>query len=171
MCGRSLGSHFEDIKVKSTSFEALPVKKVLFRILHDSCSTMYQGVELSKHKERLNLLQSRYRGYTDEVQKCLGDRVKVQTIDLLTHALTILVTNGWERTESSDFAHQALENVCHFFVDPLENAGVNCSLVQDDMLDHAKSYLNLTGEDYRLIWWKLFNGPNPARWSNIGFYC
>ena len=56
------------------------------------------------------------------------------------------------------------------FVAPLENAGVNCSLVQgewDDMLEYAKFYLNLTGEDYRVIWWKLFNGPDPTRWSNI----
>ena len=116
------------------------MKKVLSR--DGSGSTMYQGVELSKHKERLKLLQSHYREYTDAVQKCLCDRVKIQTTDLLTHALTILVTNGWERTESSAFGHQAL---CHLFVDPLENAGVNCSLVLeewDDMLDHAKSYLN-----------------------------
>ena len=56
------------------------------------------------------------------------------------------------------------------FVIPLKNAGVNLSLVQgewDDMVDYAKSYLNLTGEDYRVIWWKLFNGPNPTRWNNI----
>lgn len=56
------------------------------------------------------------------------------------------------------------------FVVPLENAHVNCSLVQgewDDMVDYAKSYLNLTGEDYRVTGWKLFNSPDPTRWSNI----
>ena len=50
------------------------------------------------------------------------------------------------------------------------SSNVNCSLVLgewDDIGDYAKSYLNLTGEDYRVTWWKLFNGPDPTRWSNI----
>ena len=57
------------------------------------------------------------------------------------------------------------------FVVTLENAHVNCSLVREEwdniIVDYAKSYLNLTGEDYRVTWWKLFNGPDPTRWSNI----
>ena len=67
------------------------------------------------------------------------------------NALTILVTNRWERAKTPAFGYHALD----LFVVPLENAVVNCSLVQgewDDMLDYAKSYLNFTGEDYRVIW-------------------
>ena len=94
----------------------------------------------------------------------------MQSTILLTHALTILATHGWERSETPAFGYRALESVCTMFTVPIENAGVNCSLVQsewDDMVEYSKSYLNLAQEDYRVIWWKLFNGPNPARWANI----
>ena len=159
-------------KVKASTFEDLPsVKKVLSRITQsDNGTDIYQGIELTKYKEGLTLLQTHYQEYTELVLQCVSDRVNVQTADLLNHSLTILVTNGWERTETPSFGYPAIDFVCEMFVAPLENAGVNCSLVQgewDDMLEYAKSYLNLTGEDYRVIWWKLFNGPDPTRWSNI----
>ena len=42
----------------------------------------------------------------------------------------------------------------------LENAQVDLSLVQEewhDIAEYATTYLNLVQEDYRVIWWKLFN--------------
>ena len=157
--------------VKASAFKDLPSVKVLSRITHsDNGTDAYQGIELTKYKEGLALLQTHYQEYTELVIQCVSDGVNVQTADLLNHSLTILVTNGWERTETPSFGYSAIDFVCKMFVAPLENAAVNSSLVQgewDDMLEYAKSYLNLTGEDYRVIWWKLFNGPDLTRWSNI----
>ena len=102
-------------KIKTTSFEDLPsVKKVISRIHQgDGGPTTYQGVELSKYREGLALVQSHYQEYTELVLKCLCERVKVLTADLLTHALTIFYTNGWERTDSPSFGYQALGSGMH----------------------------------------------------------
>ena len=132
-------------RVKTTSFQSLPsVRKVLSRISQgdNGAATTYQGIELSKYKEGLTLVQSHYQEYAQLVVECVRERVKVQTVDLLTHALTIFLTNGWERAETSAFGYPALDSVCAMFVTPLENACVNLSLVQgewDDMVDYAKS--------------------------------
>ena len=34
------------------------------------------------------------------------------------------------------------------------------------MSDYAKRYLSLATEDYRTIWWKLFNAANASKWGN-----
>ncbi len=98
--------------------------------------------------------------------------MKVQSTDLLTYALTILVTHGWEKSESTSFGHEALESICARFLIPLENAQVDCSLVReewDDLMDYAKRYLNLVQQDYKVIWWKLFNASEAdvKKWTNI----
>ena len=87
-------------KIKTTSFEDLPsVKKVISRIHQgDGGPATYQGVELSKYREGLALLQSHYEEYTELVLKCLRERVKVQTADLLTHAAIFLLTYGKQGT-------------------------------------------------------------------------
>ena len=89
-------------KVKASTFEDLPsVKKVLSRITQsDNGTDIYQGIELTKYKKGLTLLQTHYQAYTELVIQCVSDRVNAQTADLLNHSLTILVTNGWERTET-----------------------------------------------------------------------
>ena len=88
-------------KIKAISFKDIPpAKKVLSRISQgDGSSTTNQGVELVRREEGLTLLQSHYQEYKKSVLKYLCERVKVQTTEVLTHTLTILVTNGWERME------------------------------------------------------------------------
>ena len=56
------------------------------------------------------------------------------------------------------------------FLVPLENASVNCALLTeewDDIVEYAKRYLNLVQDDYKVIWWKLFNAPDSTKWTNI----
>ena len=62
----------------------------------------------------------------------------------------------------------ALECLSSHFKVPLERSGVDCSVQEewDDMSDYAKRYLSLATEDYRTIWWKLFNAANASRWGN-----
>ena len=105
-------------KIKAISFKDLPsVKKVLSRISQgDGSSTTYQGVELVRQEEGLP-------GIHEVSSKFfLCEQVKVQTTQFLTHTLTILVINGWERTETPAFGYQALDSVCSLFVVPLEYA-------------------------------------------------
>ena len=34
-------------------------------------------------------------------------------------------------------------------------------------MDYAKRYLNLVEDDYKVIWWKLYNVPYAKNWTNI----
>lgn len=140
-------------KLKETAFEDLrTVKKVMVRITEESGSVTYQCVDLKRYEEGLAFLKSRHQQYMDLVQDCLRDRVKVQSVDLLT--LTILATHGWERSESTTFGYDALESLCARFLVPLENAEVDCSRVKEewnDLLDHVKRYLNLSQEEYAIV--------------------
>ena len=88
----------------------------------------------------------------------------------LTHAITILATHGWQQSESPSFAYAALDSVCQRFCVPLEKANIDLSLIQeewDDMLEYSKRYLNLVQEDYKVIWWKLFNSMDTKKWTNV----
>ena len=77
------------------------------------------------------ILKSHHAEYVELVQACLRNRIKVQSTELLCHALTILVTNGWGRSESPSFGYQALDYLTSMFSIPLENAQIHCSLVQE----------------------------------------
>ena len=101
---------------------------------------------------------------------CLRNRIQAHDTDLLTHAVTVLTTNGWERSESASFGHAAFEAVCQRFQVPLEAASLDISAVQeewDDMVDYGRKYLNLVQEDYKVLWWKLYNAVDSGQWRNI----
>ena len=158
-------------KLKTTTFEELPtVKKVLSRVQHTRDETTYQGAKLVKYEEGVSYLKSRKNALIESVLACLKDRVKVQHPELLTHTLTLLVPQGWNRSGDGDFADSALAELCLQFATPLHKTGVDISLIKeewDDMIEYANRYLNLVQEDYQTIWWKLFNSPDFKKWSNI----
>ena len=35
------------------------------------------------------------------------------------------------------------------------------------MILYSKQYLNLVQNDYKVIWWKLFNSVDAKRWCNV----
>ena len=80
--------------------------------------------------------------YVKALEMCLRNRIQPHDTDLLTHAVTILATNGWERSESASFGHTALEAICQRFQIPLEAAPLDVSAVQeewDDMESRIKT--------------------------------
>ena len=73
---------------------------------------------------------------------------------ILTNALTVLATYGWEKSESASFAYSDIESIAKRFEVPLTNASIYLSLLKDeweDMTAYAKCYLNLV-LDYKLSW-------------------
>ena len=160
-------------KLRETPLEELPtVKKVLERIQQEDGSVSYQAVELTLYDTGLEFIKSHHVEWVESVEACLLQRLKTQApeLELLTHAITILATHGWEQSENPSFAHGALESVCQRFRSPLEKANTDVSLVKeewDDMLHYSKRYLNLVQEDYKVIWWKLFNAVDAKMWSNV----
>ena len=161
-------------KLKTSEVESLPsVKKILLRLTDDSNSAMsktYQGTELVQYNQGLAFMKSKYSMYIDSVLACLHDRLKDSSTDTLTHALKILATHGWEKTDDSSFGYEAIQYLALKFATPLQTAGVNCALLQqewDDIVYHAKQYINLVQDPYGVVWWKLFNSPDAKKWGNI----
>ena len=133
-------------KLKSTAVEELPnVKRVLTRITRvDDGSMAYQGVELKAYERGLTYLKSHYIQWIDAVETCLRDCLKSQDTELLTHAVTLLTTNGWEQAESASFGYAALDAVCERFSTLLESASVDCFVVKDgweSMVEYGKNVL------------------------------
>ena len=60
---------------------------------------------------------------------------------------------------------QNVELLTHVLIDK-----VNLSLLQeewDDIVDYAGRYIDIVQDDYKSVWWKLYNAPSAPRWSNI----
>ena len=84
--------------------------------------------------------------------------------------MTIVATHGWEKYDESSFGHEAIEYLSHRFLTPLENAGVNTSLLQEEwegIVLYAKQYINLVTNSYKVVWCKLFNSPDAKKWFNV----
>ena len=163
----------QELKVKN--FEDFPtVKKVLGRIQQkEACSgssttVTYQDTDLHLHPQALSSLSKDYKVWLNDIGKCLVSRMKAQDEELVlyTHAMRALVTQGWERRTSS-FGHYSLEGICDRFTVPLEKADIDVSTVQDEWDEYSKQYLNLVQNDYKVIWWKLFNSVDAKRWCNV----
>ena len=54
--------------------------------------------------------------YINVIQDCLRERVKNQGTDLVTHAITILATHGWEKSADTAFGYEALEYISTIYV-------------------------------------------------------
>lgn len=78
----------------------------------------YQSVDIMKHYLALAFLKSNCGCYTESVLSCLQDRIKAHHIQLLTHVLTVLATNGWEKSEETSFGHDALHALTTKFIVP-----------------------------------------------------
>ena len=162
------------VKLKTTAFEDMPtVKKVLSRVqTEDSGNRTYQSTELKEHDRSVEFLRSNYAKWTSSMLECFRNCLISQEDDLLLvqQAITILATNGWERTTDVSFGHAVLEHVCRRFSSPLEGVGVDVACVLDewdDVIAYAKAYLDLVRNEYKVVWWKLFNCTDAVKWSNL----
>lgn len=143
--------------LQDVAVEEIPtVKKVLARIQKGSgCDITYQGATLKQYDQGVAFLESHKNQYVQGIVSCLIEHIKVLNCDVLTHALTLLATQGWENNEYGQLSAAALDGLFNHFSVPLEKSGVNCDVLQEewlDMHDYAKCYLNLATENYRIIW-------------------
>ena len=65
---------------------------------------------------------------------CLLDYLKTQgpELKLFTHAVPLLSTHGWKRTENPSFGNAALDVICKWFGVPLERADIDCEFFVDE---------------------------------------
>ena len=138
----------------------------------DDGNPTYQLADIKRLEEGSRFVSDHQEEWTAAIMKCLHTRLTSQDEDKLVmlHAITILATHGWERSADSSFGHEALEFVTMRFQTPLEEAGVDVHAIQDqwdDMVDHAKMYFDLAGQDYKEVWWKLFRSVDAKNWSDM----
>ena len=155
---------------KALDLDLVTVKKVLARIQQKGDSSIV--ADLYSHSQSMSFMKSNYVSWVKAVDTCLVNCLKIQEEELviLTHAVTLLATHGWERSSSPSFGHASLEAICNWFTVPLEKASIDISLLQqewDDMVQYAKQYLNLVQGDYKVVWWKIFNSVDVKSWPNV----
>lgn len=120
-------------QLKSTEFGELPtVKKVMSRIQKTGNDDTYQETVLVRYNEAVTYLTSAKDSVIEGIMACLKDRVTVYHLQLLKDCLTLLATHGWQRSTRDNFADQALDNLQLKFSVPLENAGVDMSLLSEE---------------------------------------
>jgi len=123
-------------KFNSTAFDDLStVKKVIARIQHMDGVASYQGAELVGYESGVAYFKSNKDQYTEKVVSCLKDRVKMQHPDLLTDTLTVLATQGWQKSEDVSFVNTALQNLSARFEIPLQKAQVDIALLEEEWED------------------------------------
>ena len=82
-------------------------------------------VDLQHHTQGLAFLKSNYRSWLEALDSYLVSRLKVQEqLAILTQAVAILATHGWEHNSTPLFGHSSLQGVCDWFSNPLEKAGI-----------------------------------------------
>lgn len=114
---------------------------VLSRITNENDTTTYQGADLKNFTQAVSFFEANHSQYCALVQDCLKDRLATQETALLSHALTLLATQGREKDTSESFAHPAIQALSMRFQIPLQQAQINISLLEeewDDMVDHAR---------------------------------
>jgi len=60
-----------------------------------------------------------FTSWINAVTSSLRTWMKAQDIDLLCHSVTILATHGWERQDTTEFGHAALDAITTKFENPL----------------------------------------------------
>ena len=144
-------------KLKTIEIEDFPsVKQVFLRLKDDSSGTTsktYQGVEVVRFDQSLAFFKCKYKAYVDSVVACLHERLKESSADttILTHSLKILATHGWQKTEDASFGVDAVHALAERFAVPLQDAKVNCALLDqewEDIVYYAKQYINLVQDPY-----------------------
>ena len=68
----------------------------------------------------------------------------------------------------------AIELLSSHFRDPLEIAGTNLSLLQDEIEDsvtYIRTYLGIESTNYQKVWYNLFLCPNFSEWPNVLLLC
>ena len=65
---------------------------------------------------------------------------------VVNHALKIIATHEWEKTEDASFGYESIEYLISRFSTPLQETSIDIALIQeerDDIILYAKQYINV----------------------------
>ena len=165
------------------------VKFLKGRIKEDSDEKTYQGATLKSYSQ-----ESQDKAKEDALRDLalLDEKMRERlswsdTTLLLRSLLVVLETQTWmKRTPASsadsllrddevedcslDEVKEAVEHISTHFRLPLEAKGVSFVSLQDkieEVVDYARSYLNISETTYKKVWYKLSSCPDARKWPNI----
>ena len=106
----------------------------------------YQGADLTGYTEAIAFLAAHHQEHADTILACPKNWMVTEVCELLTHALSILATQGWGRGDNTSFGYAALQYIAVRFQAPLESANIKASKLQgewNELVDYATQYLNI----------------------------
>ena len=162
------------------------VKLVLDRIHTEGSFVSYQGAEI-KYLNSVTLESCKKQVLPDleRLNRTMQRRLEWFDVKLLRALIAFLETQSWMKRsvidhddDGTDASLQevkgAIEVLSAHFRDPLEAAGANLPLLQDEIEDvvvYARTYLGIESTDYRKVWYNLFVCPNASEWPNVLLLC
>ena len=134
--------------------------------------TVYQCQQLKKFSEAKSYYLSNYKQYCSSVSQCIKSRLSWSDLQLMRDIIFMLSSHGWEKVieEESEAELEAIDRLVERFDVPLGGANADTSAIKtefNDMIEYAVQYIALSSLDYHSVWWRLFNAPNSAEWSNV----
>ena len=159
------------------------VKLVCNRLSDDK---EYQGTTLQRYSDSaLRYCKDQALADVSRLESKMRERLEWSDVKLLRAILIFLDTQTWRcvvanATDSScsdkslTEVLMAVELIATMFREPLEAAGINLLVLQDqiaEVVEYARSYLSIESEEYHKVWYKLYVCPDASRWRDILVLC
>ncbi|KAL5506170.1 hypothetical protein EMCRGX_G007757 [Ephydatia muelleri] len=158
---------------------------LLKRIKNDGMDKLYQGSVLKDFKQSIQqkCAQDALNDLTALEEK-MRERLAWSDTKLLRSLFVFLETQSWmkrsgeivdpaavtEKDCSIMEFKDAIEHISNHFRLPLEAKGVSiCSLSDEveEIVEYARSYLDLSGTEFKKIWYTLFTCSDARKWPNM----
>ena len=72
--------------------------------MHEDAAITYQSVHLTRYKDGMTFVDQRKNEIMESVLSCFKNRIRSHHPELLTDMLTILATQGWNKSNDPSFA-------------------------------------------------------------------
>lgn len=174
-------------KLSSKPLQQWPTYSMTLKsITKEGSDNVYQCQVLKKFDPAVQHYSSQCQAYCTSITSCLKSRLAWSDLELVRDAIFVLATQGWQKivdeedksggdeNSESDTVHsdrmESISRLSSRFKEPLEAAGVQIMLIADEfreVLLYATQFISLSTTNYQEVWWKLFNSPSAADWSNI----
>ena len=142
---------------------------VVAAVSYDNGIKSYQGQQLNRFDVTFSFFENNAQDYCKNVSKCLKVRLAWSGQKLIKDIISVLATQGWEKLVRESIPLDGLRRLVSRFAIPLQSAGVDTTKVSEEfelLLQYAIEFLSLSTLEYRRVWWRLFNCPSAAEWSN-----
>ena len=168
------------------------VKMVLAKITDEDGEKSYQGAVLKRYSQ--SVVEDLKQNALDDLSRLdekMRERLQWSDTSLLRCLVVFLDPQSW--TKQSHFRHvsnsfddddefdseddfslvqvkESVDRIAEHFRLPLEAKGVLLASLLDEVeeaVQYARTYLDISGTDYRTIWYKLFSCPDAKKWPNF----